>query len=358
MFERVSNDEITSALDELMSVLGIAEEIPVYVFVVPLRKKDTEGCVQEIATRLGLPIRIRLSYVPKTPRPGDTDGFRSSALARTDWTGHGIGAITAQVSIPRWLPMFGTRDLQGYPIQVRVSENCHAHPYTFVSTMVHELSHVLLASLRSPRKDSELHTDLVPILLGFGDVVRRGRKTIEVSTRGNITTTRTTTYGYLTDAQFEVACDHAAGLVKQHAGNKKRLLQLAGETDRKVREAGRALATFHDYLEYLDNRRPRRMKKEHAQRLVELHGRDCASEWQGRITAARKRIEGAEAFVQPLNHYTSGRIAQVSSHTRLLELASDELDQVTDAVINDNRILRKYVGFLHRLRRALSRRSR
>jgi hypothetical protein len=357
VFERLSSDEIISALDELMSVLGIAEEIPSWFLLALLENKDTKGCVQEIATRLGLPIRIRLSYVPKAPRPGDTDGFRSTTLARTDSTGHGIGAITAQVSIPEWLPMFGTHDLEGYPIQVRVSENCRAHPYAFVSTVVHELSHVLLASLRSPHKDSELHTDLVPILLGFGDVVRRGRKTIEVSTNGNITTTRTTRYGYLTDAQFEFACHHVAGLAKQHAGNKKRLLQLADETDRKVREAGRRLATFHDYLEYLDTRRPRRMKGEHAERLVELHGRDCDSEWQSRITAARKRIEAAETFVQPLNHYTSGAIAQLSSHTRLLELASDELDQVTDAIINDNRILRKYVGFLHRLRRALSRRS-
>jgi hypothetical protein len=294
MFERLSSDEITSALDELMSVLGIAEEIPSWFFVGLLENKDTEGCIQEIAARLGLPIRVRLSYVPATSRPSDANGFRSSALAQTDWTGHGIGAITAQVSIPQWLPMFGTGDLQGYPIQVRVSENCHAHPYTFVSIMVHELSHVLLASLRSPRKDSELHTDLVPILLGFGDVVRRGRKTIEVSTSGNTTTTRTTKYGYLTDAQFEFARDHVAGLVKQHAGNKKRLLELAHEIDRKMKEAGQSLATFRDYFEYLDRRPPKRMKREHAERLVELHGEDHGSRWQGRITAAGKSKRAAK----------------------------------------------------------------
>lgn len=144
------------------------------------RKKHIEECVQEIAGRLDLPIRISLS----------TGGFRSSASARTDWTGRGIEGITAQVLIPQHLPMFGTSALQGYSIRVRVSENCHAHPDAFVAIMAHELSHVLLASLYSPL-DSELHADLV---LGFRDAVRRGRKTIESTASGNTTTTRTITF--------------------------------------------------------------------------------------------------------------------------------------------------------------------
>lgn len=353
MFDRLSNDEIINALDELITCLGVKEEIASHDLVALLRKRYTEGCVQEIATRLGLPIRINLSYVPKDFRPGNTDRFRSSALARTDWTGRSIEGITAQVSIPQHLPMFGTSGLQGYPIQVRVSENCHAHPDTFIAIMAHELSHVLLASLWSPHKDSELHTDLVPIILGFRDVVQRGRKTIESTTNGNTTTTLTTTYGYLTDSQFEFACNHVTGLLHRHSHDKKRLLKLVEQFQRKIEKATRSLAAFRYYFRYLDSHPPKRMRKEHAERVVQLHGEDYTREWESRITAVRKSMEIAEAFARPLNHYTTGAVENLRTHTRVLELASDELDQVAEAIAKDGRILRKYVSFIYRLRRAL-----
>jgi len=357
MLDRLSNDEIINALAELIACLGVKEEIACHDLVALLRKKDTQGCVQEIATRLGLPIRINLSYVPKDFRPDNTNRFRSSALAQTPWTGRGIASITAQVSIPPHLPMFGTSGLQGYPIQVRVSENCHAHPETFVAMMAHELSHVLLASLWSTHKDSELHTDLVPIILGFRDVVRRGRKTIESTTTGNTTTTDTTTYGYLTDSQFAFACNHVTGLVHRHAHDKTRLLNIVEKAQRKLRKAARSLATFRDYFRYLDIHPPERMRKEHAERVVQLHGQDFSLEWESRIIAVRKSMEAAEAFARPLNHYRTSAVEHLKTQIRVLEVTSEELDQVTEAITKDERILQKYVGFIYRLRRTLWRYS-
>lgn len=357
MFERLSNDDITHALAELIPCLGVKEEMPFHDLVALLRKRDTEGCTQEIATRLGLPIRISLSYVPKDFRPGKTDGFRSSAVVPTDWTGRGIGSITAQVSIPQHLPMFGTSGLQDYPIRVRVSENCRAHPDTFVAIMAHELSHVLLASFGSPYKESELHTDLVPILLGFRDVVRRGRKTSESTTSGNTTTTHTTTYGYLTDTQFECAYNYVTRLLQDHARDKKRLLEVVEQVHRKIRKAARSLATFREYFRYLDSCPPERMRKEHAERVVQLHGQDYSREWESRVIAVRKSMEIAEAFVRPLTHYTTSAVEHLKTHTRILELAADELGQVTKAIVKDERILRNHVGFIYRLRRTLWRQS-
>ncbi len=109
------------------------------------RASDTSG-----SARLGLPIRITLSYVSKEFRLGNTEGFRSSGLSRTDWTGRGVDGITAQVSIPDYLPLYGSVALAGYPISVRVSENCLERPETFLAIMAHELSHVLLRSLCHP----------------------------------------------------------------------------------------------------------------------------------------------------------------------------------------------------------------
>jgi hypothetical protein len=103
MFDRLTNDDISNALAELIACCGVKEEMPSDDLVTLLRKKDTQGCVQEIATRLDLPVRIVLSYVPRDFRPGASNGFRTEALARTDWTGHGIEGITAQVSVPQHL---------------------------------------------------------------------------------------------------------------------------------------------------------------------------------------------------------------------------------------------------------------
>jgi hypothetical protein len=250
--------------------------------------------------------------------------------------------------------MFGTSGLQGYPIQVRVSEHCHVHPDTFVAIMVHELSHVLLASLWSTRKDSELHTDLVPVILGFRDIVRRGRKAIESTTSGNTTTTQTTTFGYLTDSQFAFACDYVTGLLRHHSHDKKHLLTVVEQVQRKLGKATRSLATFRDYFKYLDIHPPERMRKAHADRVVQLHGQDYSLEWESRITAVRKRMEIAEAFARPLNHYWSSSVDQLKIHIRALEVASEEVDHITAAIIKDERMLQKYVGFTNRLRKVVA----
>lgn len=353
MFDRLSNDDITTALNELIKCFGVKEDMPSNALLGLLRKKKTEECVQEIATQLSLPIRISLSYVPKDFRPDNTDGFRSSALSRTDWTGRGIEGITAQVSIPQHLAMFGTSALQGYPIKVRVSENCHEHPDTFVAIMVHELSHVLLASLMSPHKDSELHTDLVPILLGFRDAVRRGRKTIESTTSGNTITTRATTYGYLTDSQFEFACSHVTHIIERHQRDKKHLIEVEKQLQRKLKKAERSLVAFRDYFKYLDRKPPDKMRTEHAQRIVQLHSHDYSCEWEARIAVVKISQEAAESFTQNLSHYTSNTIEHIKNHTKAVELATTELAEITKAINRDEKVLRRYVGIIYRLWRTL-----
>jgi hypothetical protein len=353
MFERLSNDYISNALDELITWFGVKEEVPFHDLAALLREKNTEGCVQEIATQLALPIRINMLYVPEDFRPDSTDGFRSSSLSRTDWTGRGIESITAQVSVPKNLPMFGMSALQGLQIRVRVSENCHAYPETFVALMAHELSHVLLASLHHPQEDSELHTDLVPIILGFGNIVRTGRKTVQSTTSGNTTTTHTTTYGYLTDSQFDFVCKHVTSILRNHQCDKKRLIGLVRQVQHKLKKASRSLGSFRHYFQYIDKHPPEKMTKSHAQRVVQLHSHDYTSEWEDRIKVVRSSIEGAESFVRSLSHYTSTAVENLKTHIRELGLASDEIDQVKEAITKDERILRRYVGFIYRLRRIL-----
>jgi hypothetical protein len=356
VYERLHSDDVRRALDELIRCLGVKEGRPFHDLIALLRKKNTDRCVHEIAAWLGLPIRIYLSYVPKDFRPGSpgsTDRFQTSSLARTDSSGHGIESITAQVLIPEHLPLYGTSGLRGYPIHVRVSENCHEHPNTFVAVMAHELSHVLLASLGHPGKDSELHTDLVPIIFGLGEAVRSGRRTVEITTSGDTTTTRTTTYGYLADSQFAFACEYAAASLRHRQREKRRLLQGVAQVHHRVKRASRSLATFRDCLQHLDRRRPTRMRREHALRLVELHARNYDLEWESRIARLATQVEVAGSSVRGMNHYTPRAAEQLEEHLRTLASVSEQLGQVTEAIVKDKTILQKYAGVIYRLRRAL-----
>jgi hypothetical protein len=355
MFEGLTQDDLSEALAEMTSCLGVKEDVQTNELLALFRKKNIERCLGAIAAQLGLPIRISLSYVPRGSKPGGADGFSYSALTKTDWTGHGIGAITAQVAIPEDLPLFGTAGLQNYPIRVRISEDCNVNPDTFVAVMAHELSHVLLASLRHPQMDSELHTDLAPIVLGFREVIRTGRKSIDRTTGGNEATGRATTYGYLTDSQFDYAWSYVTRLLADHQYRKRNLMGVVARVGGGLEKATRSLAAFCDYFKYLDRRRPGKMRKEDALRIVQLHAQDDSQGWERRITAVRSVKEEAESFVGALNHYNSSAVDNLQKHMRALDMASAELAQLAEAIGRDETMLRKYIGWTYRLGRNVRR---
>lgn len=165
----VDNKYIDSAIDDLVHLLGVKECIHYGCLQDMLKEGKTKDCVEEIANYLGMPISVVLSYVPSVYRgtmtPGQ--GFTSHELAKTDGTGKGVESITAQVSTPDALPLFGSSSLRNYFVTVRVSDNVGKYPVTFMGIMAHELSHVLLRSLQHREKDNEVYTDIASMLLGF-----------------------------------------------------------------------------------------------------------------------------------------------------------------------------------------------
>ena len=355
MFERLSDDDISVAIDDLIGSLGVSNEKSYLDLVALLEKKDTQGCVQEIAARLRLPIRISLSYVPNNFRPGATRGFESTSMSRTDWSGHGVDGITALVCIPNSLPLFGSSALVGYPINVRVSENCSERSETFVAIMAHELSHVLLRSLCHPHRDSELHTDLVPILLGFRECVRVGRKNIRYTTEAGRTNIHTTTYGYLTDKQFEFACRKVNDTLQQHERDKKHLCGLARTTKRKLRMAKKTLALFRDCLQYLDSHLRTKMTARDAQTIVRFHTWGYTNDWESRILQAQGAVASTNTFLKTLIGYSSGGNREIKQRTLSLDQTSDQLDKLRQQIATDVKVLKRNVGLTFRLRIAIRR---
>src|SRR5262249_52388291 len=206
----------------------------------------------------GLPIEVNLSYVSNDYRPDATDGFHTTQLVKTDWRGRGIAGITAQVSIPSYLPFYGSTGMVNFPISVRVRENCVDHPATFVTLIAHELSHIVLHSMRHKEKQNEFYTDLTAMMLGFAGVMRLGRKVINSKHHGSMTMTQTTTYGYLSDANFDFAMIRIHSMLSVARAKRTQALKEIEAREKDLREKRRELHYFRDYLAYLDHKSGRK----------------------------------------------------------------------------------------------------
>ena len=64
-------------------------------------------------------------------------------------------------------------------------------------------------------------------------------------------------------------------------------------------------------------------------------------------------MEIAEAFARQLNAYLPSVVEQLKTHLQLIEVASEELGHIREAIVKDERILGKYVPFIYRLQRVL-----
>jgi hypothetical protein len=203
--EKIDDRYIEAAIKSLIPTLGIKESVDHEKLTDLVRSKKIQQAIQEIARCLGLPINVKLSYVPAEYSPNSKVHFQSSDLVNTDWKGRGTQSITAQVLIPKNLPIFGTKAFHNFPIEVRVSEISARNASTFVGVMGHELSHIVLYSLWHKERDNEIYTDLTAMILGLSKVMWLGRKVTTTKQDTERREMETTTYGYLTDDQFEFA---------------------------------------------------------------------------------------------------------------------------------------------------------
>jgi len=353
----VSNEYINNAIDELTTQLGVKEPILVQTILEPLRARNMKGCTERIANYLGLPIVVNLSHVP----------FESTGLARPDHAGRGVEGITAQVSIPSYLPFYGTPGLDNFPISVRISDNCLQYPITFAAILAHELSHIVLHSLWHKEKNNEVYVDLTAMILGFSRVIRKGRKIKEtqtVQTRDyviyseTVTETLTTTHGYLSDDQFKLAFDKIDKILKKYKtsyrDSKEKLMRRLTDYEKQILIYGRQLFKFRKFIDYVDRKHVTRMPHEDATKMIAIHQPGYVDRFAGVLRSNEERHKqihdnlhvGLSKSIHC--HYTK----QTTDSLRLLYKGVDallsSLEQECMLLKNDIAVLKKYVGFLAR----------
>jgi len=345
----VENRWIIDAVDNLVSTLGVREPDASDGLEAFLRRGETEQCVKAIAVRLGLPVEINLSYVPSNYRPSNSAKFRSSALVKTNRQGRGIDAITAQVLLPSNLPLYGTAALTGYPVQVKVSTNCTRYPLTFITVMAHELAHVLLASLMHPERDSEEWTDLAVMVAGFSEIVGRGRKVITEDKTG----VTTTTFGYLSDVQFQLALDKIRRVLRDRKGIRQDGLRHIATLKRQGIKSRNVLFQFESFLRYLDEHPGRRTKRDDAERIVRCHHPSYTREVECAVENSEALVSKGAKECHDTKHYTDIAVRGFQHLKEEIRTASDDLRQKSCAMAEDMRILRRNAGLFFRVRLAV-----
>ena len=357
--DEVDNKYIDNAITSLFSTVGIKECIDEKNIIPLINSRRVKEAIKEIAKYLGLPIEVNLSFVSKgysSNNNTNNNNFSSKHLVKTDQKGRGIGGITAQVSIPSNLPLYGTPGMVNFPINIRISENCLDDPEAFISVMSHELSHIVLYSIWHKEKDNEFYTDLTAMMLGFADIMIAGRKIIETNTHTDYgflsskttTTTQTTTYGYLSDKNFDFALEKIKKILKTSRHTKNQLAKKIKKLEKKIREQKIEIFYFKKYLNYLDKNLKQKISKQDGHWITIFHHADYINGFESAIDKAENELRQFISFTKNLNHYSDYCFEKIKKiEVKIQSIDSDivpKYNQVRGAVI----ILKRYVSITYR----------
>lgn len=356
--ENISNNYIEEAIKALAGSIGIKDNVDDQKIISLVRQRKVKEGIKEIAKCLGLPIDINLSYVPKGYHPDNTNTFHSTHLVKTDWRGRGSEGITAQVSIPSYLPMYGTSGLNNFQISVRVSENCADSPATFIAVMAHELSHIVLHSLWHKDKDNEIYTDITAMMLGFSNIMKNGRRVIKTSSSTDCgflsntttTTTETTTYGYLSDENFNFAFNKIEEILNRYKQGKNQLIGKIKELTKKLKKNRKALVYFQKYLEYIDKNLHRKMSQEDGYKISTFHQAGYTDEFEQAVHKTENELKQFNHFAQNLNHYSENCLGTIKQYEEKIRTAGNDLNLKHDKLRVDVNILKKHVSFGYKLK--------
>ncbi len=335
------------AVDDLDAFFGVRGPIPAEPLVQLHKAGQAQQLVKTIGNLMGLPVEFRLSVASKDVR------FHGHYLVKTDRTGRGVEGIEAQVAIPADLPLYGSAELRRYPVKVIIGPGFNSGPpETAITILAHELSHVLLHSLRHPQRESEAFTDLVPLVLGFIEIVQRGRIVSSVSREAGASRTTTTTYGYLSDAEFSAAADRVESLLGERQCRRSKLLRDTERLRVSVTRSSGLLSRFVKLKERLDNVRGH-VRKSDAARVVAMHAPDFTRDIERTIRDALILTDLMASFAQSVAHYAKPELRELGEYEQMCAGAAARLDDLLLQLRLDVNVLTRNSGLGFRLAETL-----
>jgi hypothetical protein len=349
MFLDERDKYIQNAIHELISIFGVSENVSLNI-PFSFKKSDVGKYVKAVAMKMGMSIKVDISYVSKGYSSSSGTAFKSSQLARTDATGRGIESITAQVIIPENMPLYGSKDFNNNLINIRVSENCLEKPETFVTIIAHELSHVLLKSVRHPKANDEIYADLMPIILGFGEIVKVGRKVISYSFQGNREIKHTVTYGYFTDSEFDVVVSTIMQIVTKRKNEKELILSKMSRLKEQCVALKDNLQKLKSFIGIVDMQHRKSINKQDNIRIVQMHSLDYFQDIELGISNYQKEFDSIKMHIQQLICYTNSSVKKMREYSDSLTNIGIALDEKCQVVKKDLEILKRNMRFLQRIK--------
>ena len=355
MENEISNDYIENAINELEKYFGIKEPVLSENIFSSVRSGKVKEAIKLIAQQLGLPIDINITNVPNDYRAqNNSNQFHSTHLTKVHQHGSGSEGITAQVTIPSNLPFYGTPALNGYPINVKISDNCTEYPVVFAMIMAHELSHVLLYSLSHPQKENEFYTDIIAIMQGFQNIFQNGRKITKTDVEHGIMTTttrtQTTIYGYLNDNQFNFACNKINSILEKNRKRKKLLSEGLKKFTKLLSKYEKTLIKFKKFLDFLTKNTNKKISGEDGKKMMEFFQPGHMDELDSPLTEFKEKQEVIQKFFIGLSCYTEQGINQLSIYTKDLDSYFNKLKIKLVPLKKDVKLLKKYISYKYRIK--------
>lgn len=365
MDNNISNKEIENAVTQLEDSYGIKEPISTKKLTVLLQSGDIKEVIKLIASQYGLPIDINIINVPNNFREQKPNSqFYSTQLSTFHPVGLGNEGIIAQVTIPGNLPKFGSPALDGFKIDVRISENCKRNPIVFLLIMAHELSHVFLHSCNHSQKDNEFFTDINAILQGFLIVFQSGRKIIyEEEIKGpdvigrpstKMLRTTTTTYGYLSDSQFVVVHRMLKSKIESNRLQKKMIIKEIAKLHKALKSSEldfEIIGIKHKhYLKYISTHTNKHLTLEKSNLLAKYFQPGFLDEFYLPAAEIRKELQSMEIFIDELSHYTLNKMNQLSQKSNIIKSREAILKVRLSSFKASFKALNKFVNVFGRIR--------
>jgi hypothetical protein len=355
MVDGITNQYIENAIRELDNFFGIKEPFSGENVYPLIESKHIKDGLRLISSQLGLPIDINIINVPKNyKKQRQNNRFHSTYVVKTDRSGSGNEGITAQAIIPGDLPTYGTSALNNYPINIKISENFDKYPTTFTMIVAHELTHVLFYSLNHPQKDNEIYTDLNAMMQGFLNIFRDGRKITDVerisSFAATTTETTTTTFGYLSDEQFNFAFNKIEKMLEEKRNKKRLLEEEISKTSRMVKEYKEALSSYNNYLGYLTKNTHIKISGEDGKKMVMFFQPEYTEKIIFPVKECTEKQEKAEKYLERISHYTTETLKQITKYIDEFEKYRYMLKQKTFSINADNKTMKKYTTRLYRIK--------
>lgn len=299
-----------------------------------------------IASKLSLPIKVELEVIPEGFRPGNGPKFDSSGMVPLDSYVREPPHITAQVYVPRQMPLLGSEEIKNYPIKVKISQKCLVASNTFITIMAHEFAHILLKAIPFRQCENEIFTDLTPLLLGFLDICENGRKLIRSEVRGQYTHTETTTYGYLSDQQFAFAKQKILRILNFIENKNANFYQSICFTEEKLNQIQIKLSQCRKVLTILDKNPKIKIKTNNVAQVVEMHHVDHFSSTKSFLDNSLKEMNQIKKFSNKLSLYNK----KISEKQKQYHVWMSDLENQFSfhcRLINvDHQILRRNLGLL------------